>query len=135
VVTPNLEHTPDGVQLGYGPRVPLLMFGGPVKQTVDSRWNGHTSIGKTVLELFGLSPLGVPRLDTAPSLVDRVDTTTKPANPPPTYRTAITQPAPPTPTPPATPAPPPPTGTSVPVGPVLMRDGSTLPPPNDQPVS
>jgi kumamolisin len=38
VVTPNLEHTPDGVRLGYGPRVPLLIFGGPVKQTVDSRW-------------------------------------------------------------------------------------------------
>lgn len=30
VVTPNLEHTPDGVQLAYGPRVPLLMFGGHV---------------------------------------------------------------------------------------------------------
>ena len=30
VVTPNVEHTPDGVQLAYGPRVPLLIFGGPV---------------------------------------------------------------------------------------------------------
>jgi len=27
VATPNVEHTPDGVQLAYGPRVPLLMFG------------------------------------------------------------------------------------------------------------
>ena len=31
VVTPNLEFTPDSVQVAYGPRVPLLMFGGPVK--------------------------------------------------------------------------------------------------------
>ncbi len=53
VATPDIEHTPDGVQLAYGPRVPLLMFGGPVRQGVDSRWNGHTSIGETVLELLG----------------------------------------------------------------------------------
>jgi len=37
VVTLNLEHTPDGVQLAYGPRVPLLMFGGPVTAGIDSR--------------------------------------------------------------------------------------------------
>ncbi len=37
VVTPNLEPTPDGVQLAYGPRVPLLMFGGPVTAGIDSR--------------------------------------------------------------------------------------------------
>ena len=30
VATPNVEHTPDGVQVAYGPRVPLLMFGGAV---------------------------------------------------------------------------------------------------------
>ncbi len=60
VATPNVEHTPDGVQLGYGPRVPLLMFGGPVTSGIDSRWNGHTTIGKTVLDLLGLPPLGVP---------------------------------------------------------------------------
>jgi len=59
VVTPNLEHTPDGVQLAYGPRVPLLMFGGPVRTGIDSRWNGHTTIGHTVLDLLGLPPLGV----------------------------------------------------------------------------
>jgi hypothetical protein len=135
VVTPNLEHTPDGVQLGYGPRVPLLMFGGPVTQTVDSRWNGHTSIGKTVLDLLGLPPLGVPRLDDAPTLADLVDTTTTPSSPPPPHGTTITQPTAPSPTPTPTPVPPPPTDTSADVGPVLLRDGSTLPPPNDQPVT
>jgi len=99
VLTPNLEHTPDGVQLAYGPRVPLLMFGGPVKPGLDSRWNGHTTIGKTVLDLLGLPPLGVPRLDTAPTLADLVDTTATPSAPPPAYGTTITQPTPPSPAP------------------------------------
>jgi Phosphoesterase family len=133
VVTPNLEFTPDGVQLAFGPRVPLLMFGGPVKAGIDSRWNSHVSIGKTLLDLLGLPPLGVPRLDGAPSLADLVDTSdTNP--PPPAYRTTITQPTPPDPAPAPAPVPPPPAGNSVAVGPVLLRDGSTLPPPNDQPV-
>jgi len=83
VVTPNLEHTPDGVQLAYAPRVPLLMFGGPVKPGIDSRWNGHPTIGKTVLDLLGLPPLGVPRLDSAPTLADLVDTAAKPSAAPP----------------------------------------------------
>ena len=94
VVTPNLEITPDGVQLAYGPRVPLLMFGGPVKAGIDSRWNSHVSIGKTVLDLLGLPPLGVPRLDGAPSLANLVDTTAS-NPPPPAYGTTVTQPAPP----------------------------------------
>jgi hypothetical protein len=34
VTTPNVEHTTDGVQCAYGPRVPLLMFGGPVAATI-----------------------------------------------------------------------------------------------------
>ena len=135
VTTPNVEHTPDGVQLGYGPRVPLLMFGGPVKAGIDSRWNGHTSIGKTVLDLLGLPPLGVPRLDDAPTLADLVDTTAKPSPPPPAYGTTITQPTPPSPTPTPTPVPPPPSPHTSPVGPVTLRDGSTLPPPNDQPLN
>ena len=132
VVTPNLEHTPDGVQLAYGPRVPLLMFGGPVRPGIDSRWNSHVSIGRTVLDLLGLPDLGVPRLDDAPSLADLVDTSTRTA-PPPAFGTTITQPTPPSPRPAPTPPPPSPGG-SVPVGPVLLRDGSTLPPPDDQPV-
>ncbi len=132
VATPDVEHSPDGVQLAYGPRVPLLMFGGRVTPGIDSRWNSHVSIGKTVLELLGLPPLGVPRLDDAVSLADllRPSATTPP---PPAFGTTITQPAPPVPTPPVHPLPPAPTG-SAPVGTVLLRDGSTLAPPNDQPV-
>jgi len=135
VVTPNLEHTPDGVQLAYGPRVPLLMFGGPVTPGIDSRWNGHTTVGKTVLDLLGLPPLGVPRLDNAPTLADLVDTGAKPSAAPPAYGTTITQPTPPSPATTPTPVPPPPSPGSATVGPVLLRDGSTLPPPNDQPVT
>ena len=137
VATPNLEHTPDNVQLAYGPRVPLLMFGGAVTTGIDSRWNGHTAIGKTVLDLLGLPALGVSRLDDAPSLADLVDTTATPSPPPPppAFGTTITQPAAPTPTPTPRPVPPPPTKTFAPVGPVLLRDGTTLPPPNDQPVT
>jgi phospholipase C len=130
VATPNLEHTRDGIQLAYGPRVPLLMFGGPVKKGIDSRWNSHVSIGKTVLDLLGLPPLGVPRLDNAPSLADLVGTSAS-APPPPAYGTTITQPAPPSPAPAPAPPPPPPAGGSVPVGPVLLRNGTTLPPPHD----
>ncbi|WP_445187292.1 alkaline phosphatase family protein [Pseudonocardia sp. Cha107L01] len=134
VVTPNVEHTPDGVQLAYGPRVPLLMFGGRVKVGIDSRWSSHVSIGKTVLDLLGLPPLGVPRLDEAPSLADLINP--GPSMPtPPAFGTTITQPTPPNPTPAPNPAPPPPTNTSASVGPVFLRDGSTLPPPNDQPVT
>ncbi|MDT0264621.1 alkaline phosphatase family protein, partial [Jatrophihabitans lederbergiae] len=68
VPTPDVEHTPDGVQLAYGPRVPLLMFGGRVRAGVESRWTSHVSIGKTALELLGLPALGVPRLVDAVSL-------------------------------------------------------------------
>lgn len=133
VPTPSVEHTPDGVQLAYGPRVPLLMFGGRVKAGIDSRWNSHVSIGKTVLDLLGLPPLGVPRLDDAVSLADLVEATPL-MTPPPAFGTSIQQPKPPTPTPEPAPLPPPPVSTSAPVGPIILRDGSTLPPPNDQPV-
>ncbi|MGB8960895.1 MAG: alkaline phosphatase family protein, partial [Pseudonocardiaceae bacterium] len=133
VVTPNLEHTPDGVQLAYGPRVPLLMFGGRVQPGIDSRWNSHVSVGKTVLDLLGLPPLGVTRLDHAPSLADLINPHPSTPTPPP-FGSTITQPTPPTPTPAPNPTPPPPASTSTPVGAVTLRDGSTLPPPNDQPV-
>jgi hypothetical protein len=109
------------------------MFGGRVPPAVDSRWSSHSSIGRTVLDLLGLPPLGVPRLDDAPDLADLVaDTATTP--PPPAYGTTITQPPPPRPAPTPRPLPPPPATTSAPVGPVLLRDRTTLPPPNDQPV-
>ncbi|MCA1695709.1 MAG: hypothetical protein LC749_13825 [Actinobacteria bacterium] len=134
VVTPNLEHTPDGVQLAYGPRVPLLIFGGRVRPGIDSRWNSHVSVAKTVLDLLGLPPLGVPRLDQAPTLVDLIAPTAS-TPPPPVFGTTITPPTPPHPTPAPTPPPPPPAGTSALVGSVILRDGSTLPPPSDQPVT
>jgi len=91
------------------------------------------SIGKTVLDLLGLPPLGVPRLDAAPSLADLINPAA--ANPPPpAFGSPITAPTPPHPTPMPTPAPPPPVSTSTPVTAVILRNGSTLPPPNDQPV-
>jgi hypothetical protein len=133
VATPNVEHTLDGVQLAYGPRVPLLMFGGPVTAGIDSRWNSHVSITKTVLDLLGLPPLGVPRVDDAPTLADLITTSaTNPA--PPHFGTTITQATPPTPTPGSAPPPPWPTARSQPTGPVVLRDGTTLPPPDDQPI-
>ena len=122
------------MQLAYGPRVPLLMFGGPVTAGVDSRWNSHVSIGKTVLDLLGLPPLGVPRLDQAPTLADLIGSASS-NPPPPAFGTTITQPTPPQPAPTQGPPPPPPAHSSAPVGPVLLRDGRTLPPPNDQPVT
>lgn len=133
VVTPNTEHTPDGVQLAFGPRVPLLMFGGRVKPGIDSRWNSHVSIGKTVLDLLALPALGVPRLDDAVSLADLVQPTAS-TPPPPAFGTAVRQPTPPTPTPTPAPVPTAPVASSAPVGPIVLRDGTTLPPPNDQPV-
>ncbi|HEX2903462.1 MAG TPA: alkaline phosphatase family protein [Jatrophihabitans sp.] len=134
VATPDVEHTPDGVQLAFGPRVPLLMFGGRVRAGIDSRWNSHVSIGRTVLDLLGLPPLGVPRLDGAVSLADLIGD--QPVMPtPPAFGSTVVQPEPPSPAPAPAPLPPPPATSSAPVGPVVLRDGSTLPPPNDQPVS
>jgi hypothetical protein len=75
----------------------------------------------------------VPRLDDAPSLADLVDASLS-NPPPPPFGATISQPAPPSPAPAPAPEPPPPAGGPVAVGPVLLRDGSTLPPPNDQPV-
>jgi len=134
VATPNVEHTPDGIQLAYGPRVPLLMFGGPVTPGIDSRWNSHVSVPKTVLDLLGLPALGVPRVDDAPSLADLVDSSVS-NPPPPPFGTTITQPTPPTPTPAPAPLPQPPAPHSTSVGPIVLRDGTTLPPPNDQPIT
>ena len=133
VVTPNVEHTPDGVQLAYGPRVPLLMFGGRVKPGIDSRWNSHVSIGKTVLDLLGLPALGVARLDDAVTLADLVEPVAS-VPPPPAFGATLSQPTSPTPAPTPTPVPPPPVASSAAVGPITLRDGTTLPPPNDQPV-
>ena len=84
--------------------------------------------------LDGLPPLGVPRLDDALSLADLISPTAS-TPPPPTFGATNTQPTAPSPAPAPTPTPPPPVSASTPVGPVLLRNGTTLPPPNDQPVT
>lgn len=130
VQTPNIEHTADGVQLAYGPRVPLILFGGPVRPGVDSRWSSHPGVAKTVMQLLGLPALGVPRVDTDPGLGDLIDPNLH-QKPPPPFGSVISLPAAPVPAPKPTPTPPAPTPKSVPVPAVFLRDGSTLPPPND----
>jgi hypothetical protein len=134
VKAPVLEYTPDNVQLALGPRVPLLIFGGPVKPGIDSRWCSHVSIPKTAIQLLGLPALGVPRLDDDPGLADLVDPAQAPTAPPPSFGTTIN--VPPRPDPPVAPhpPPPPPPGKPAPVSGIILRDGSTLPPPNDAPL-
>ena len=133
VVTPNVEITPDRVQVAYGPRVPLLMFGGHVRPGIDSRWSSHVSVPRTAIQLLGLPALGVPRLDNDTGLADLLDTAhTTP--PPPLFGTPIVQPPVPHPTPPVHPLPPMPVATPSPIGRVILRGGKTLPPPNDAPL-
>jgi hypothetical protein len=133
VATPAVEYTPDNVQLAYGPRVPLLMFGGCVPAGIDSRWCSHVSVPKTAMQLLGLPALGVPRLDGDRGLADRLATT--PVMPaPPALGTPVNLPGPPSPPRPPSPLPPPPAGAPRPVGPVILRNGTTLAPPNDQPL-
>jgi len=134
VKTPVLEYTPDNVQLALGPRVPLLMFGGPVKPGIDSRWCSHVSLPKTAMQLLGLPALGVPRLDHDAGLADLVDPAKAPTAPPPAYGTTITIPTAPSPPIAPNPPPPPPAGEPVPVPDIILSDGSTLPPPNDAPL-
>jgi hypothetical protein len=134
VRTPVLEYTPDNVQLAYGPRIPLLMFGGRVKWGIDSRWCGHASITKTAIDLLALPPLGVARVDQAPSLADLVDPGQVPTAAPPAYGTAVAIPPAPNPTIAPHPTPPPPLATPSPVGRVVLRGGGTLPAPNDAPL-
>jgi hypothetical protein len=134
VATPAVEYTPDNVQLAYGPRIPLLMFGGAVKPGIDSRWCSHVSIPKTAIQLLGLPKLGVPRVDNDPGLADLVDPTMKPNPPPPAYGAAIKIPNPPQPTPAPRPLPPRPAGKPVPTPQIILRNGKTMPPPNDQPL-
>ena len=134
VATPAVEYTPDNVQLAYGPRVPLIVFGGAVKPGIDSRWCSHVSVPRTAIQLLGLPNLGVPRLDSDAGLADLVDASMTPNPPPPAFGSAINFPPAPSPTPPVRPLPPRPAGAPVPVGPVLLRSGKTLPPPNDAPL-
>ena len=73
VATPAIELVPDalhpqGFQVIGGSRIPLIIFGGPVRQAIDNGWHSHASIIKTIIDLFHLPPFGVPRVDAAPSL-------------------------------------------------------------------
>jgi hypothetical protein len=54
------------VQLSYGPRIPLLIFGGPAKPGIDSRWCGHASIPKPVGSVVLRSGATLPPPDDAP---------------------------------------------------------------------
>lgn len=132
VATPCVEYTPDNVQLAFGPRVPLLLFGGRVRSGIDSRWCSHVSIPKTAIQLLGLPALGVPRVDDDPGLADLVDAAT--ANPPPGFGTPFELPPPPQPPPAVRPPPPSPVSEPRPVSEIVLRNGKTLPPPNDAPL-
>lgn len=124
---PTSNTPPTGSKLAYGPRVPLLMFGGPVAPRIDSRCCSHVSVPKTALQLLGLPALGISRLDDDPGLADLVDVTHR-RPPPPPPGSPITLPAPPRPARPPQPLPAPPPGTPQPVGPIRLRNGETLPP-------
>ncbi|WP_426592347.1 alkaline phosphatase family protein [Cellulomonas sp. McL0617] len=134
VPTPAIETVPDalhpeGFQVIGGSRIPLLMFGGQVAQAIDPQWHSHASIPKTIIDLLHLPPMGVPRVDIAPSMAGFVDPELR--RPVPPAPGAISQPTPPNPTPtPRKPAP-----WSGPVGqpmPALVTlDGTVLPAPTD----
>ena len=140
VDTPNAETVPDalhpeGFQAIGGSRIPLVMFGGQVKQGIESNWHSHASILKTVIDLFGLPNFGVPRVDQAPSLAGQVDPQQPPRAQPPAFGSQIVQPDPPVPTP--TPVPPGPwTGPQAqPMPDLVTNDGSAVPAPTDGLVS
>jgi phospholipase C len=130
VRTPATEYTPDNVQLAFGPRIPLTMFGGQVRPGIDHRWCSLASVPKTAMQLLGLPALGVPRVDLDRGLADRIDPNLS-VPPPPAYGEPINIPPPPEPPPSPTPPPPPPHRRPIPVPPVVLRDGRTLPPPHD----
>jgi hypothetical protein len=135
VATPDSEIVPDalhphGFQAIGGTRVPLIMFGGQVRQGIDNEWHSHASIVKTVIDLLGLGAFGVPRVDTARSFAGRVSSGLNRPTPPP-FAASITQPTPPTPTP--KPIPPPAwTGpVNHPIPPLVANGGKTIPAPSD----
>jgi hypothetical protein len=132
VVLPCSEYTPDNVPVAPGPRVGLIMFGGHVKVGIDSRICTHSAIPRTVIQLLGLPPLGVPRVDTDLGLADRYDPTVT-VIPPPEFGSTITQSTPPSPTPQPRPLPAP-TYTPRPLDPIYLSDGTTMPAPNDAPL-
>jgi len=135
VPTPSIETVPDAIhQGGYaaigGSRIPLLMFGGKVTQAIDPEWHSHACIPKTIIDLLGLPAMGVPRVDTSPSLASLVDwSLTRPV--PPAPGATITQPKAPHPTPKPTPPAPWPGPLNQPMPALVTLDGSSLPAPTD----
>ncbi len=139
VSTPNAETAvdalhPQGFQLIGGSRIPMLMFGGQVKQGIDANWHSHAVILKTTIDLLGLKAFGIPRVDTSASLAGRVDATLA-RPPPPALGSAIVQPPPPNPTP-AIRQPGPWGGANAQALPSLTANGgATIPAPHDGVVS
>jgi hypothetical protein len=135
VVTPSVETVvdplhPDGFPVLAGSRLPLVMFGGRVVQGIETGWHSHASIPRTIIDLFGLPPLGVPRVDTAPSLAGRVTSpTVRPV--PPAPGSTIVQPAPPSVRPAVPPTGPWPGPLDQPMPPVILNGGRTIPAPSD----
>jgi hypothetical protein len=135
VVTPVVYTVPDalhpkGFALIGGSRLPLVMFGGHVRQGIDNSWHSHASIPKTIIDVFGLAPFGVPFVDDAPSLASRIDRSLRrPA--PPSFGSTIVQP--PAPSPKPKPVKPPAwTGvTNAPLPRVILNGGKTMAAPHD----
>jgi hypothetical protein len=135
IPTPPIETVPDalhpaGFQIFGGSRIPLIMFGGKVSQHIDSAWHSHASIPKTIIDLLGLPAMGVPRVDTAPSLAHLVDATLS-RSVPPAHGTPITQPAAPVPAPAQVAPAPWPEPLNQPMPALVTLDGTVLPAPTD----
>ena len=135
VQTPVAELVPDALHpAGFpvlgGSRIPLILFGGTVKQGIESNWHSHANIPKTVIDLLGLPPFGVARVDTALSLAGQVDHTIQ-RDPPPSFGTTITQPAAPNPTPISVPPAPWAGPNNQPLPPLVANNGATIPVPSD----
>jgi hypothetical protein len=135
VPTPSVETLPDalhpdGFQAIGGSRIPLIMFGATVTQGIETQWHSHASIAKTAIDVLGLPPLGVARVDTAPTLAGRVDPSLSRPTPP-AYGTTVTQPARPLPRPTPPPTAPWSGALDQPMSPIVLNGGSTLPAPSD----
>jgi hypothetical protein len=126
---PDILH-PDGFPIIGGSRLPLVMFGGNVRKAIDNTWHSNASIPKTIIDLFGLPPFGIARVDTAPSLASFVGTSLRRRKPP-AFGTRIAQPKAPSPRP-VPKAPLPWQGpTNQPLAAVVLNGGKTLPAPHD----
>ena len=135
VLTPDIERVPDalhpqGFQALGGSRIPLIVFGGAVSQGIDNHWHSHASIPKTVIDLLGLPPFGVPRVNQAPSMAGRVAAVAS-RPPPPAPGSTIVQPTPPSPRPVPVPPPPWPGPLGQAMPPLVGLGGKTYPAPAD----